>query len=197
MILSCLLLLIINKIIKEVSVTLNGCKKGPKDHQSSAQNQNHLQNSQKKGDKKYKIESRLYQPTMASKGKREAVLSEQRMKFEKHQKEVKKMVASSRFMAGHIDVSQGLNPTTEREESPRIDIASQVKTGQGDRGGTPKITLADSFNNRNNSRRKRKDRYDKIQYEKSPSNPSNRFLVKHTYTKLEHDAAGPKFTVIK
>jgi hypothetical protein len=85
-------------MIKEVSVTLGSLKakcKGPRERSMpEALNRfnptatNHNNSGRKK---RNKVESRLFQPTAASKHKTEAILMERQKRFEKKQKEIKKM----------------------------------------------------------------------------------------------------------
>lgn len=189
------------KVIKEVSVTLGAQKDKkyirekslPESYRNKISQKDQL-SAQKA--KRNKIESRLFQPTQASKHKTDAIMHEKRQKLSKRDQEIKKMIAPTRFIMGTVDATPEVYSKTHREISPNIEIKGSIKL-ENDRESTPKITMTDLKHDRNNSRRKRKERFDKIQYEKSPHNPTNRFLVKHTYTKLEHDEEGPKFTVIK
>jgi hypothetical protein len=143
------------------------------------------------------VKSRLHQPTAAYRQKKEATLNERQMKYDKKSKGAAKMLGPSHFTTGHVENYNLEFVGDERESSPSFDFKKPIGEHSGVKAGTKKGAV-DHFNSRNNSRRKRKDRFDKINYEKSPVNVNtNRYMVKHTYTKLEHDEAGPKFTVIK
>ena len=119
------------------------------------------------------------------------------MKFEKKSKGAAKMLGPSHFTTGHVENYNVEFGGDERESSPSFDYKKPIGEHSGVKSSSKKPPI-DHFNSRNASRRKRKDRFDKINYEKSPVNVNaSRYMVKHTYTKLEHDEAGPKFTVIK
>lgn len=200
-------------IIKEVSVHLNGFKSKKNIRKSSLPENirdsnkatfGHAQPSSRKckWSDSYisldnNVKSRLYEPTTAYKRKKEATLNDRQKKMAKKQKEIQQMVAPNRFVTGNVDAFPQDFATDTRESSPNIEVKEYARY-KNEAGGSVKRPSSDQFYARHNSRRKRKERHDKINYEKSPVNTNtNRYMVKHTYTKLEHDAAGPKFTVIK
>lgn len=119
------------------------------------------------------------------------------MKFEKKSKGAAKMLGPNHFATGNVENYNLEFASNERESSPSFDFKKPISEHNVIKTGLKK-TSDEHFNSRNASRRKRKERFDKINYEKSPVNVNaSRYMVKHTYTKLEHDEAGPKFTVIK
>jgi hypothetical protein len=146
--------------------------------------------------------STLFKPTIAYNKKKDATLNERRKKLEKKQQEMKKMVAptSTRFVTSNLDSgTQEYFLYDTRESSPTIEVKEYPRSKYDVTGNLKRPTAIDHSSMRHTSRRKRKERCDKINYEKSPVNNTNstKYMVKHTYTKLEHDATGPKFTVIK
>lgn len=111
---------------------------------------------------------------------------------------MQKRVTSSRFITGPSDVFSQDLLYDDREYSPSGDIEVKEYPKSKYENCKPPKQKSEILTARNSSRRKRMERHSRINYEKSPVDPaSHRYMVKHTYTKLEHDAAGPKFTVIK
>lgn len=143
------------------------------------------------------VKSRLMEPTAAYKKKKEATLNDKQKKLQKKQKEMQKMMAQSRFVTGLAETPSLEFTADTRESSPTIEVKDYPRA-KYEGGGSVNRTNTEQFGIQASTRKKRKDRNDKINYEKSPVNlNSNRYMVKHTYTKLEHDAAGPRFKVIK
>ena len=87
------------KLIKEVSVILGSMKskvqqvreKSMPDNLRHFKTATHNNHNNGRKTKRNKVESRLYQPTAASKHKSNAILMEKQKRYEKKQREVKKM----------------------------------------------------------------------------------------------------------
>ena len=107
------------------------------------------------------------------------------------------MVTPKRFVTGNFGTNSHANLKHKIESGlANSDYKSNVKLIQHDTS-ISKTPIIENNRLKNENRRNRKNRQEGQNHEKSPVCTSNRFLVKHTYTKLEHDSEGPKFTVIK
>mmetsp|Transcript_15439 Transcript_15439/g.17905 ORF Transcript_15439/g.17905 Transcript_15439/m.17905 type:complete len:104 (-) Transcript_15439:3-314(-) len=103
------------------------------------------------------------------------------------------MVVPSRFITGTVDALPHDYISSEPEDHLLVSKTFSIKKYK--RGETPTQNGNSNSVCRSANRRNRKER---VNYERSPINlATNRYAIKHTYTKLEHDETGPKFTVIK